>query len=170
MNPKNRSRFGLYALAACAMLGVACGGGGDGAGPTAPVGTSVAEVEYESLQLANSARRNSNVRPQLDLDEQVARVARAHSESMRDNGFFGHRGPNGGITARLRAAGVSFSRAGENLAKLTSVPDPAGEAHRQFMNSSGHRDVMLDPQFRLAGVGVARSGDTYWVTQIYIRR
>ena len=168
MMPTRRAQTGLCLLAVVAMLSAACGGGG-GDGPTTPLGTTVAEVEYNSFQLANSARQNNDVQPMLDLDEQVARVARAHSQSMRDSGFFGHVGPQGGIAARLRAAGVSFSAAGENLAMLSSVPNPAGEAHRQFMDSADHRRVMLDSRFRLAGVGVARSGDTYWLTQIYIR-
>ena len=168
MNPDNRVNPGLILLAFFAVLGVACSGG-DGEGPTTPLGTTVAEVEFESFQLVNVARRNSNVNPQLQLDELVTRAARDHSESMRDNGFFGHNGPDGGIRARLRAAGIPFSAAGENLAKLSSVPNPAGEAHRQFLDSVEHSAVMLDSRFRLAGVGVARNGDTYWLTQIYIK-
>lgn len=164
----NRAGSRLCLLAFVTLFGVACGGGSDES-PTAPLGTSVAEVEYESFQLVNSARQNNNVQPLLDLDDQVVRVARAHSESMRDNGFFGHSGPDGGVGARLRAAGVPFRSVGENLAKLVSVPNPAGHAHSQFLNSADHRKVMLDSRFRLAGVGVARSGDTYWLTQIYIQ-
>ena len=166
-----RVKAGICSLAFVALLGVACGGGADGGpdSPTTPLGTTVPEVEYESFQLANSARQTSNVNPQLNFDETVAEVARAHSEAMRDNGFFGHNGPNGSMRARLRAAGIPFSAAGENLAKLTSVPNPAGFAHQQFMDSPDHREVILDSRFRLAGVGVARSGDTYWLTQIYIR-
>ena len=165
---RKSAKTGLFVLAAIALLGVACGGGGSD-GPTAPLGTTVAEVEYTSFQLANAARRDSNVEPMLDLDERVIRIARAHSEAMRDQGFFGHQGPDGGIAARLRAAGVQFTGAGENLAKIVSVPDPAAYAHARFMDSAEHRKVILDPSFRLAGVGVARSGSQYWLTQIYIR-
>jgi uncharacterized protein YkwD len=156
-------------LGAIALLGVACGGGSESNSPTTPLGTTVAEVEFESFQLVNAARNDSNVQPQLNLDDRVSRVAREHSEAMRDQGFFGHNGLAGGIGARLRAAGVQFSTAGENLAKLSSVPNPAGEAHAQFMASPEHREIILDPRFRLAGVGVARSGSNYWLTQIYIR-
>ena len=78
-------------------------------------------MEYLSFQLANTARNDSNVQPSLNLDEKITAVARAHSEAMRDQGFFGHNGPDGGIGARLRAAGIPFCTAGENLAKLTSV-------------------------------------------------
>ena len=169
MTDNKRGRTGLLALAVLGLLAAACGGGGGPDSPTTPLGTTVAEVEFESFQLANAARSESNVQPQLNLDEAIARVARAHSESMRDNDFFGHQGPDGGMRARLRAAGIPFSVAGENLAMLSSVPNPAGQAHSQFMSSPEHRDVMLDPRFRLAGVGVARSGNTYWLTQIYIR-
>jgi uncharacterized protein YkwD len=168
MNHNSPTRSGLCLLAAIALLGAACGGGGPDS-PTSPLGTTVAEVEFESFQLANSARQQNNVNPMLDLDDRVAGVARAHSEAMRDRGFFGHDGPDGALTARLRAAGVSFRGAGENLAKLTSVPNPAGYAHNQFLDSASHRTVMLNSKFRLAGVGVARSGDTYWLTQIYVR-
>ena len=164
----SRARVGVSLLAVAAVLGLACGGGGPGS-PTTPGGTTIAAVEFESFRLANAARRDSNVQPQLERVEAITKVARAHSQAMRDHGFFGHGGPNGGIGARLRAAGISFSSAGENLAKLSSVSNPAGNAHAQFMDSSDHREVMLDPRFRLAGVGVARSGDTYWLTQIYIR-
>ncbi len=160
----------LAALAGIALFSLACSGG-DG-GPDSPTSTGVsgvAEVEYLSFQLANSARSDSNVQPLLDLDQEITALARRHSEAMRDQGFFGHNGPDGGIGARLRAAGVSFSAAGENLAKLDRPSDPAGQAHSLFMGSPEHRDVMLDPRFRLAGVGVARSGDHYWLTQIYVR-
>ncbi len=159
---------GVGLLAAIAMIGVGCGGGANPDSPTTPLGTTVAEVEFESFQLVNAARSDSNVQPQLDLEETISRVAREHSEAMRDQGFFGHEGPAGGIGARLRAAGIRFSTAGENLAKLSSVPNPAGEAHARFMASAEHRDLILDPRFQLGGVGVARSGSTYWLTQIFV--
>ena len=169
-NSHDRFEMGLFALACLALFCVACGGGGGAAaGPTTPLGTTVAEVEFESFQLANAARRDNNVQPQLGLDDAVTRVARAHSEAMRDQGFFGHQGPGGDLASRLRAAGVQFRNAGENLARISSAPNPAGEAHAQFLDSAQHRNVMLNGRFQLAGVGVARSGDTYWLTQIYIR-
>lgn len=165
----NRPSTRLAALAGIALLGLACGGGGGADSPTSSDVSSVAEVEYLSFQLANTARSDSNVQPLLELDQEITALARRHSEAMRDQGFFDHNGPDGGIAARLRAAGIQFSAAGENLAKLTSPADPAGQAHSLFLSSPEHRDVMLDSRFRQAGVGVARSGDHYWLTQIYIR-
>ena len=165
----NRLGIRLAVLAGIALFSLACGGGGGPDSPTSTGVASVAEVEYLSFQLANSARSDSHVQPLLDRNDEVATIARRHSESMRDQGFFDHNGPDGSIGARLRAAGISFSAAGENLAKLTSASDPAAQAHSMFMSSPEHRQVILDSRFRLAGVGVARSGSQYWLTQIYIR-
>ncbi len=159
----------LPALAAAVLLTAACSGGG-GDSPTNPTGFSLGEVEFLSFDLANNARKDHALESLTGPDNLVAAVARAHSESMRDEGFFGHSGSSGGLRDRLRAAGVEFVAAGENLAKVSGVGDPAGSAHSLFLNSSDHRNVMLDSRFELAGVGVARNGDTYWLTQIYIQR
>ncbi len=159
----------LLALAAAGLLCLACSGGGPDS-PTVPNGTSLAELEFLSFNLVNSARRDNSVEPMLDLDELIASVARAHSESMRDEGFFGHRSSHGGLKDRLRGAGVSFTRAGETLALVEGVPDPAGFAHSLFLASEEHRSIMLDDRYRLAGVGVASDGKGSAFTQIYIRR
>ena len=37
------------------------------------------------------------------------------------------------------------------------------------MASATHRDNIMDPRFELAGIGVARQGNVFWVTQIFIR-
>ena len=165
----NRVGIRLAAMVGIALFGLACSGGGGPDSPTSTGVASVAEVEYLSFQLANSARTDSHVDPLLDLDQEITAIARRHSEAMRDKGFFDHNGPDGGIASRLRAAGIPFSAAGENLAKISSAADPAAQAHSLFMGSPEHREVMLNSRFRLAGVGVARSGDRYWLTQIYIR-
>lgn len=164
-----RTSWILPALAVALLFTAACSGGGSDS-PTNPTGFSLAEVEFLSFDLANGARREHSLDALSGPDNLVAAVARAHSEAMRDEGFFGHSGSSGGLQARLRAAGVEFSAAGENLAKVSSVGDPAGTAHSLFLNSSDHRSVMLDAGFELAGVGVARNGDTYWLTQIYVSR
>ncbi len=156
------------ALLALGVLAVACSGGASD-GPSAPTAASESEVEFQSFQLVNSARRENGVQPQLVFDQLTSSVARAHSEAMRDSGFFGHDGPDGSLSQRLRAAGVSYSAAGENVAKVVSRPDPAASAHAEFLASPVHRGNILSGEWRLAGVGVARSGDSYWLTQIFIR-
>ncbi len=149
------------------VLATACGGGSSG--PTAPAEVSAFQVESQLSELINQARRADGVEPQLAMDPAVAQVARAHSEAMRDRGFFSHADPDGKrLRDRLRAAGIAFRSAGENLARVDGSPDPAGEAHRMLMGSASHRENILAERFDLAGVGVARQGGTYWITQVFI--
>lgn len=156
----------LLLLAATVALGCS-GGGGDS--PTAPRVVTAAAVESQSFQLINEARGAEGTEPVV-LDAELARIARQHSEQMRDRGFFSHQDPSGnGLRSRLKAGGVTFSAAGENLALVHDTSNPAGLAHQQLLSSPEHRDVMLAKRFVRAGVGVARSGTSYWITQVYLK-
>ncbi len=157
------------ALAVLCVL-VACSGGGGGAAPTAPPGSpSPPQVEFDSFELVNDARAANGVAPQLALRERIAEVAREHSRQMRTEGFFGHEDPQGRtVRERLAEAGIRFSVAAENLAQVTNHPNPAAWAHEQLMASSQHRPNILSPEVSLIGVGVARDGDSYWITQVFI--
>lgn len=146
----------------------ACGGGGDG--PTSPGNApSAASVAASSYALINRARRDADLGPLL-LDPALSEIARSYSQRMRDEGFFSHTDPAGvGPGARVRNAGVTFSLVGENLASVQGSGDPAGRAHDALLANQGHRRNMLERRFELVGVGVARSGNQYWITQIYLR-
>lgn len=149
-----------------AALFVGCGGGSDS--PTAPQNLTTAQVELNSFQFLNDARGDNGLSP-LALDSELSKVARMHSSAMRDEGFFAHTDTNGnGLRQRLRTGGVTFSAAGENLALVTHHTAPAALAHQRLMESSSHRDNVLDGRFSMVGVGVARSGDTFWITQVFV--
>ena len=156
-------------LAFALLVPAACSGGGGG-GPTAPdSGPGVASVEGSSFALINQERHNAG-RPELMFDPLLADIARHYSERMRDEGFFSHTDPSGANTStRVRMAGLSFTVLGENLATTSGVSDPARTAHERFLSNPAHRANILDERFTLAGVGVARSGNSYWITQLYLR-
>jgi uncharacterized protein YkwD len=168
--PSPRLSSGLaIGLAACLALLAACSDGSTGS-PTDPATRSIAEVESASLQLVNDARGNAGADP-VGFDATLAATARAHSEAMRDQGFFGHRDPMGQtFTDRLRQSGITFRRAGENLARVENSSDPAAFAHQRFLGNPPHRDNMLDTRYTDLGVGVAREGDVWWITQLYVER
>lgn len=156
----------LLLLLAIASL-VACGG--SSGSPTDPIVMDTASVASQSFELINSARADHGV-GSLTFDPELSRIARKHSEAMRDRGFFAHRDPEGnGLRSRLRANGVTFSAAGENLALVSDTGNPAGVAHQQLLASTEHRDVMLAGRFARAGVGVAQAGDSFWITQIFLK-
>lgn len=157
----------LTPLLILALAVVACGGGSSG--PTQPAELGASQVESQSRGLVNSERSTEQI-SMLAGDQLAAMVAREHSEAMRDRGFFSHVDPDGKtLRDRLRAAGVSFRIAGENLAQVDGSPDPAGHAHNLLMQSKSHRDNILSDDFEMIGVGVAREGGSYWITQIFIK-
>lgn len=164
-----RQRLPGTALLVPGLLVVAACNGSNS--PTDPgAGLSVAQIETRSFSLVNAAREQQSAGAQLAFDEIISRAARSYSEAMRDQGFFSHYAPGGqDVRDRLRAAGVKFSKAGENLARVVRAGDPAGMAHDQFMNSLTHRTNVLNPDYQYMGVGVAKLGDEYWITQIFIR-
>ncbi len=157
-------------VALAALLLAACSGGGGGTAPTAPtVAPSPPQVEFDSFGLVNDARAENGVDPPLELRESIAEVARQHSEQMRTQGFFGHEDPQGRtVHDRLTEAGIAFSVVAENLARVTNHPNPAGWAHDQLMASAEHRPNILSPSVTLIGIGAARDGETYWITQVFI--
>ncbi len=102
----------------------------------------------------------------LAWDDRLVPVARAHSVEMFKLKYFSHESPNAGTPFdRLKAAGISYSRAGENLAYAQSV----SVAHRALMDSPGHRENVLRPEFTRIGIGVINAG-AYgrMVTQLFI--
>ncbi|MGB3564238.1 MAG: CAP domain-containing protein [Thermoanaerobaculia bacterium] len=155
----------LTGVAALLLFG-ACDGSG---GPTSPISVSTAEIEAAIFQATNIARTNQGV-PTLTLQEAISQVAREHSRNMRDQGFFGHVNQDGqGLKQRLNAAGISYKAASENLVQVTNAPDPADVAFDLLVGSPDHEENILDPKFKQIGVGAAQSGNTYWVTQIFIQ-
>ena len=111
-------------------------------------------AEDEMLKLLN-AERTSRGLPPLTLDPRLVPVARQHSEEMFRLKYFGHQSPaNGSPFDRLAAAKISYSRAGENLAYAHSV----AVAHRGLMDSEGHRENILRPEFTRIGIGVISAG------------
>ena len=91
--------------------------------------------------------------------------------SMMEGGFFSHTDPvRGALAARLRAAGVPWSRCGENIFREHGAEDPADDAVERWMKNDAHRQSLLDPLFTHTGIGIAISPDTeYFITQEFIR-
>ncbi|MCC6177837.1 MAG: CvpA family protein [Chloroflexi bacterium] len=118
------------------------------------VPTIDAASEERMLALMNQEREQAGV-PPVTLDPTIREVARAYSVKMMQQGFFAHRAPDGvSPFDRMRAGGVRFAMAGENLALAPTVEI----AHDGLMHSPGHRANILNPHFRRVGIGVADGG------------
>ncbi len=97
-------------------------------------------------------------------------AAHSHSQAILNSGFqFGHCDPAGRCpTERARAVGYEGG-VGENLIQGMTGPEWVESSNQAFMDSEGHRNNMLAPDFNEAGLGhtydPAKGGDSYWKGQ-----
>jgi len=122
--------------------------------------------EQQAFDLLN-ADRKANKLPPLKLNLAVSAVAQRHAQDEISRNFFAHNNPDGQSPFdRMRAAGISYSYAGENLAINQNVT----AAEQAFMNSPGHRANILNANYTEVGIGVRYSpkGSVY-VVQNFIR-
>lgn len=128
-------------------------------------GTSTASsIELEVVRLVNIERQKAGLAP-LEHSNELSRVARAKSQDMANNNYFSHNSPSyGDPFAMMRSFGIQYKLAGENIAKGHLS---AASVMNGWMNSTGHRDNILNPSFGTIGVGyVNMNGTTYW-TQMF---
>lgn len=91
----------------------------------------------------------------LTYDAGLSRIASAHAADMASQHYFAHVSRNGATPFdRMRAAGVSYRYAGENIAL---APDER-TADVLLFASSPHRSNTLSSSFHRIGIGVARDG------------
>lgn len=127
------------------------------------VDTAVTDFEQEVIRLVNEIRANNGLKA-LTYDWQLSRVARIKSQDMKDNRYFAHNSPVYGTPFQMmKAFGISYRTAGENIAKGYSTPQAVVNG---WMNSSGHRANILNANYTHIGVGYV-SGGNYW-TQMFI--
>jgi len=97
-------------------------------------------------------------------------AAHSHSQAILNSGFqFGHYDLAGRWpTERAHAVGYEGG-VGENLIQGMTGPEWVESSNQAFMDSEGHRNNMLAPDFNEAGLGhtydPAKGGDSYWKGQ-----
>jgi uncharacterized protein YkwD len=129
--------------------------------PLVPEEELPAEVQ-DFVSLMNAHRVSVGCGP-LSWNAAVAGVAQAHSEDMIARSYFAHDNPDGASPFdRLRAAGISYSGAAENIAY--GYPNAAAVLDG-WLNSSGHRRNIENCGLSEHGVGLE---GTHW-THMFIR-
>lgn len=137
--------------------------------PLAVQSPSVAEMETAVQQQINKIRTSNNLKP-LENNPKLAAVAREYSRKMAREKFFSHTSPQGDTPAqRVRAGGLFYLVVGENLFMSVNAPHPVPLAVTGWMESPGHRENILRPEYRETGIGVWRNGNTYYITQLFMR-
>jgi hypothetical protein len=126
------------------------------------------ELEGAVIDEVNRVRSERGL-DALVPDPVLAEVARGHSEDMVRREFVGHVNPDGlGAAERADLAGIRFAKLGENVHMNRGADDPVSFAVGRWLESDGHRETMLDPEFSTTGVGAAMAGDgRIFLTQLF---
>ena len=112
------------------------------------------DLEAAMLEMVNKERQKNGLNL-LEADPEMTQVARLHSPDMFIKGYFSHYDLSGkNPFDRMRDANIRFLAAGENLALAQTLEI----AHRNLMNSPGHRANILSPEFNRLGIGILDGG------------
>jgi uncharacterized protein YkwD len=116
---------------------------------------SLAEFEIQVMNRINEVRRSAGLRKIARFDSCVDRMAEGWAGRIAKTGVLAHRDQR----QVLRRCGQSW--AGENLVRGRRLtPHGAVDA---WMASPGHREIILTPRARLAGVAFQRDGRGWYV-------
>lgn len=124
---------------------------GTSAGASASSGSTATQSSYASqvVSLVNQERAKAGLKP-LKTDSKLTSVAVAKAKDMYANNYFDHNSPTyGSPFDMMKQFGVSYSYAGENIAKGQQNPQAVMNA---WMNSSGHRANILNANYSSIGV------------------
>ena len=133
---------------------------------------NMARAERSAFDLINQNRLKKGLRP-LIWSNELAAVARLHSQNMAEFKFFSHRGlDNKLVSDRADTLGLGKWKAiGENIAFNRGFNDPVGKTVELWLDSPTHKLNMFDPNWRESAVGVAKAEDgSYYFTQVFLAR
>lgn len=124
-----------------------------------PAVATASSAQKRMLDRVNSVRAHHGLKP-LRLASSLSQSANRYSRTMMSRGYFGH-------GSRINAS-RRFRSLGEILEIHRGKRIGIGRALRQWMNSPGHRSMILSSHFRFAGAGFTRGRfhgrrSTIWV-------
>lgn len=130
------------------------------------------ELERQAFDILNQKRKENGLAP-IEWNEDMAKVARLHSENMAKFKFFSHAGQDG-LMVNDRADSLGFYKwkaIGENIAYNRGYANPAEFAAERWMLSPTHKDNILNKRWQVTGVGLAIADDgTYYFTQVFLQK
>ncbi|MGE5530336.1 MAG: CAP domain-containing protein [Patescibacteria group bacterium] len=123
--------------------------------PPSNPGTQALTADESYIYQQVNAERAKVGLAALQIDYRLVQTARAKSQDMIRHNYFSHQSPTlGSPFDQMRAAGITYRMAGENIAGNSS----AAGAMQAWMNSPGHRANILNAGYTHIGIGVAVGG------------
>jgi uncharacterized protein YkwD len=129
-------------------------------------GVAVAQTDEPDLAaidaaLLNVSRTQSGLGA-LTVDPRLQAIAKHHAWGMAKHHVMKH---NQHLVKEVSRSGLCWRLVGENIG-WSRGPFPgqvkASTLHGAYMRSPLHRENILDPAYRLVGVGVVKSHGTIW--------
>jgi uncharacterized protein YkwD len=130
------------------------------------------DFEKQTFALINQERVEFGLQPIVWSDE-VAKIARLHSENMAKYNFFSHTGIDGKmVNDRADLLGITkWTAIGENIAYNRGYQKPLECAVEKWMESPGHRENLLNDRWKESAIGIAVTANgTYYFTQVFLVR
>jgi len=137
-----------------------------------PAASEIPDLEKMVVSLINQKRAEKGL-PPLVWSDDVAKIARLHSENMVKFNFFSHMGMDGKmVDGRADSLGITkWTAMGENIAYNRGFRNPIETAVEKWLLSPTHRDNLLNDGWKETAVGIAVTDDgTYFFTQVFIKR
>jgi uncharacterized protein, YkwD family len=118
--------------------------------PSTGTNTSTSTYAQQVVTLVNQERAKVGLSA-LTSDSLLNTVAYDKAKDMAVNNYFSHTSPTyGSPFDMMKAYGVKYSYAGENIAAGQKTPQ---EVMQAWMNSAGHKANILSPNYKKIGVG-----------------
>lgn len=119
-----------------------------------------ADEILEMLSLINQERTSRGLVP-VEYSNELTYMGELHSQDMINRNFFSHDNPDGGsIDIRRKELGIQ-TFVGENISKNVSIQ----ASHNSLMQSPPHKANILNPDWNRLGIGIAKDGNTYYISQ-----
>jgi uncharacterized YkwD family protein len=125
-------------------------GTGVGSGSAGTGTTATSAYANQVVTIVNQERAKAGLSPLKMSNATLTKMALDKAKDMYNNGYFDHNSPTyGSPFDMMKKYGISYRYAGENIAKGQRAPQ---EVMTAWMNSSGHRANILNPNFTTIGV------------------
>jgi len=139
-----------------------------------PITAEQTQAETYLLNLLNQHRAAAGA-PPLQLNQTIAAASRAHSCDIFQHQRLNHDGSDGSSPfQRIRATGVTYSTAGENIGMaggygLDSGIDAVDSGMMSEPLSAGnHHWNIVNPGYTQVGIGVIYANGQVWLTEDFI--
>jgi uncharacterized protein YkwD len=151
------TRRRLASLVLAAIIGAAIAAPAAATATTTTVDDATLSAAESAMVTALNADRVAHGLIAVRVDPRLMAIARARSDNMVANNYFGHVQPDGrNVFDILTAQHITWYNAGEILAWNNYPMDSTVDAaNRQWLGSPSHYAIIIGPDYNYIGVGLA---------------